>query len=75
MGLFCFQRVEVELTIDARRRLLDRRISGGEFLEAEARPAEQDHISNPADGLFGRDSHVFRSPVSQPPGEQMVHGI
>jgi hypothetical protein len=31
----CFQRVEVELTFDAQRNLVDRRITGGEFLNDE----------------------------------------
>lgn len=29
----CFQRVEVELTFDPQRRLIDRQITGGEFVE------------------------------------------
>jgi DNA-directed RNA polymerase subunit N (RpoN/RPB10) len=29
----CFQRIQVELTYDANRRLLSREISGGEFVE------------------------------------------
>jgi hypothetical protein len=31
----CFQRVEVELTFDAQRRLIDRKITGGSFLEGQ----------------------------------------
>jgi hypothetical protein len=31
----CYQRVEVELTFDQRRQLIDRQISGGEFIEEE----------------------------------------
>ena len=34
-GTGCFQRIEVELTFDKYRKLLDRQISGGEFIEAE----------------------------------------
>jgi len=38
----CFQRVEVELTFDAKRQLIDRQISGGEFVDVEGdRPAEK----------------------------------
>jgi hypothetical protein len=38
----CFQRVEVELTFDAQRRLIDRQISGGEFVDGEGgRRAEE----------------------------------
>ncbi|MEW5959054.1 MAG: hypothetical protein AB1801_15080 [Chloroflexota bacterium] len=40
---FCFERVEVSLTFDANRRLLDRHISRGDFLTAaeyEAAAAE-----------------------------------
>lgn len=33
-GTGCFQRIEVELTFDENRKLLDRQISGGEFIEA-----------------------------------------
>jgi len=29
----CFQRVEVELTFDANRRLVDRQITGGQFVD------------------------------------------
>lgn len=29
----CFQRVEVELTFDSQRKLLDRQVSGGEFID------------------------------------------
>jgi hypothetical protein len=29
----CFQRIEVELTYDANRKLINREISGGQFLE------------------------------------------
>jgi hypothetical protein len=29
----CFQRIQVELTYDANRRLLSREVSGGEFIE------------------------------------------
>jgi hypothetical protein len=31
----CFQRIEVELTFDHRRQLLDRQIHGGEFITEE----------------------------------------
>lgn len=31
----CFQRIEVELTFDHRRQLIDRQIHGGEFITAE----------------------------------------
>jgi hypothetical protein len=31
----CFQRVEVELTFDAKRQLLDRQITGGKFIDEE----------------------------------------
>jgi hypothetical protein len=36
----CYQPVEVHLTFDAGRRLLDRQISGGEFITAEEYAAE-----------------------------------
>lgn len=38
----CFQRVEVELTFDAQRRLLDRQITGGVFVE-KSPDLEADH--------------------------------
>jgi hypothetical protein len=31
----CFQRVQVELTFDADKRLLDRRVSGGQFVDGK----------------------------------------
>jgi hypothetical protein len=31
----CFQRVEVELTFDSQRKLVDRQITGGEFVDGE----------------------------------------
>ena len=31
----CFQRIEIELKFDEKRNLLEREISGGEFIEAE----------------------------------------
>jgi hypothetical protein len=31
----CFQRVEVELSFDSNRKVIDRKISGGKFLEEE----------------------------------------
>jgi hypothetical protein len=34
----CFQRVEVELTFDKDRNLMDRKITGGEFIDSEADP-------------------------------------
>jgi hypothetical protein len=34
----CYQRVEVELTFDPQRRLLDRQVSGGEFVEGAEKP-------------------------------------
>ena len=32
----CFQRIEIELIFDQNRKLLDRKASGGEFVEAGA---------------------------------------
>ena len=32
-GGLCFQRMEVELTFDAKRNLLDRTVSGGQFVD------------------------------------------
>lgn len=31
----CFQRVEIELTFDGQRRLIDRQITGGQFVDGE----------------------------------------
>jgi hypothetical protein len=31
----CFQQIEVELTFDARRRLIDQQIQGGKFIDEE----------------------------------------
>lgn len=33
----CFQRMEVELTFDSARRLIDRQVTGGEFVEEAER--------------------------------------
>jgi len=30
---YCFERIEVELTFDGSRKLVDRQISGGEFID------------------------------------------
>lgn len=37
----CFQRIEVELTFDQKRRLLDRQISGGKFVEPSEDSAQE----------------------------------
>ena len=37
----CFERIEVRLTFDERRQLVDREISRGEFITAEAYEAAQ----------------------------------
>jgi len=37
----CFQRIEVELTFDQKRRLIDREITGGIFIEEDEYLAEE----------------------------------
>lgn len=39
----CFQRMEIELRFDRRRRLVSQRIQGGEFVSREAWEAAQQH--------------------------------
>ena len=38
----CFQRIEVQLNFDKNRKLVDRQISGGEFIEADEYTLEEE---------------------------------
>lgn len=38
----CFQRIEVKLNFDKNRKIVDRQISGGEFIEADEYSLEED---------------------------------
>lgn len=37
----CFQRIEIELSFDRNRKLIERDISGGTFIEEDVYPAEE----------------------------------